>query len=119
MEIYLPSEQAAGIKNGADARVTVDFAPGRAAVGYVSFVSPEAQFTPKQVETRTERDKLMFRVKIQIPKEAVAAYIDRIKTGIRGVGYVKLKDSAVWPDWLQHRFVEPAKPADEKKPLAQ
>lgn len=116
MEIYLPSEQAAGIKNGADARITVDFAPGRAAVGYVSFVSPEAQFTPKQVETRTERDKLMFRVKIQIPKELVSAHIDRIKTGIRGVGYVKINDSAVWPSWLERRFVEPAQAAGEKKP---
>ncbi|MFH1878063.1 MAG: HlyD family efflux transporter periplasmic adaptor subunit [Candidatus Omnitrophota bacterium] len=115
MEIYLPSEQAAMVKNGADSRITVDFVPDRAAVGYVSFVSPEAQFTPKQVETRSERDKLMFRVKIQIPKEAVIAYIDRIKTGIRGVGYVKIKDSAVWPDWLEHRFAETG---DEKKPLA-
>jgi len=108
MEIYLPSEQAASIKTGADARITVDFAPGRAAPGYVSFVSPEAQFTPKQVETRSERDKLMFRVKIQVPKELVSAYVERIKTGIRGVGYVKIKDSAVWPSWLEQRFVPPA-----------
>ncbi len=107
MEIYLPSEQAAGIKNGADARITVDFAPDHAAVGHVSFVSPEAQFTPKQVETRTERDKLMFRVKIQVPKESVYAYIDRIKTGIRGVGYVKIDDSATWPSWLEKRFAPP------------
>lgn len=108
MEIYLPSEQAAGLKTGAEARLTVDFAPGRSAVGYVSFVSPEAQFTPKQVETRSERDKLMFRVKIQVPKELVSQYIERIKTGVRGVGYVKIKDSAVWPSWLENRFVPPA-----------
>jgi HlyD family secretion protein len=114
MEIYLPSEQAAGLKTGAEARLTVDFAPGRAAVGYVSFVSPEAQFTPKQVETRTERDKLMFRVKIQVPKEVVSAYVERMKTGIRGVGYVKIKDSAVWPSWLERRFVEPAKQPEKK-----
>lgn len=106
MEIYLPSEQAASLKTGADARITVDFAPGYAAPGYVSFVSPEAQFTPKQVETKSERDKLMFRVKIQVPKELVAAYVDRIKTGVRGVGYVKIKESAVWPSWLEHRFSE-------------
>ena len=111
MEIYLPSEQAAGLKIGTDARITVDFAPGRAAVGYVSFVSPEAQFTPKQVETKSERDKLMFRVKIQVPKELVSAYVDRMKTGIRGVGYVKIKDSAVWPAWLEQRFTPPAPPA--------
>lgn len=114
MEIYLPSEQAAGLKTGADARITIDAAPGRAARGYVSFVSPEAQFTPKQVETRSERDKLMFRVKIQVPKEAVFAYIERIKTGIRGVGYVKVKESAVWPSWLEKRFALPANQAEQK-----
>ena len=75
--------------------------------GTVSFVSPEAQFTPKQVETRSERDKLMFRVKIQLPKEVVTQFIEHIKTGVRGVGYVKIDDSAVWPDWLQN-LIAPA-----------
>jgi len=114
MEIYLPSGEAAGLKVGADARITVDFAPGRAAPAKVIFVSPEAQFTPKQVETRSERDKLMFRVKIQAPRELVEKYIERIKTGIRGVGYVKIKDSAVWPPWLEKRFVEPSKLPPQK-----
>ena len=81
--------------------------PGRAVAGYVSFVSPEAQFTPKQVETRSEREKLMFRVKIQVPKELASQYIERIKTGVRGVGYVKVNDSAAWPAWLQN-LVRPA-----------
>jgi HlyD family secretion protein len=107
MEIYLPSEQAGGLKVGAEARLTVDYAPGRAAAGYVSFVSPEAQFTPKQVETKSERDKLMFRVKIQVPQELVSGYVERVKTGVRGVGYVKIKESAVWPSWLQN-LVQPA-----------
>ena len=115
MEIFLPSEQAASLKAGAEARITVDFAPGRAAPAYVSFVSPEAQFTPKQVETRSERDKLMFRVKIQVPQELISAHIDRVKTGIRGVGYVKLKDSAVWPSWLQNHLLS-ANPPDVKQP---
>ncbi|MGZ4401646.1 MAG: HlyD family secretion protein [Gaiellaceae bacterium] len=105
MEIFLPSAEAAAIKVGADARLTVDFEPGRAAAGYVSFVSPEAQFTPKEVETRSEREKLMFRVKIQVPRELVLHYIERIKTGVRGVGYVKVKDSAVWPGWLEKNLV--------------
>jgi HlyD family secretion protein len=68
----------------------------------VSFVSPEAQFTPKQVETRSEREKLMFRVKIQLPKEFAGQYVERVKTGVRGVGYVKINPSAVWPPWLQN-----------------
>ena len=102
MEIFLPSEQAASVKIGAEGRITVDFDQKRAIAGHVSFVSPEAQFTPKQVETRTEREKLMFRVKIQLPQELAMQYIERIKTGIRGVGYVKVKDSAVWPPRLQN-----------------
>lgn len=105
MEIFLPSDQAAALKMGAEARITVDYQPGRAGVGYVSFVSPEAQFTPKEVETRSEREKLMFRVKIQVPKQLVARYTDRIKTGVRGVGYVKVQDDAKWPEWLQKNLV--------------
>jgi len=102
MEIFLPSEQAAMLKIRAEARLTVDFLPGRAVAGYVSFVSPEAQFTPKQVETRSEREKLTFRVKIRVPEKTVESFIDFIKTGIRGVGYVKVDESAVWPASLQN-----------------
>ncbi len=108
MEIFLPAEEAARLKIGSEARITLDYAPpGRAAAGYVSFVSPEAQFTPKQVETRSERSKLMFRVKIRLPEELVASYIEYIKTGVRGVGYVKVNDSAVWADWLQNLLTPP------------
>jgi HlyD family secretion protein len=114
MEIFLPTEQAAAVKIGAEARFILDHEPDRVAPGYVSFVSPEAQFTPKEVETKTEREKLMFRVKIQVPKELLTHYIERIKTGVRGVGYVKLNDSAVWPDWLQTNLVRPGE-ADQAR----
>jgi HlyD family secretion protein len=102
MEIFLPADQAAAVKVGAEGRVTVDYEPKRAIAGQVSFVSPEAQFTPKQVETKSEREKLMFRVKIQLPREVVGQYIERVKTGVRGVGYVKVRDAAVWPARLQN-----------------
>lgn len=101
MEIFLPSNEAARLKLGSEARITVDYEPDRSIPGYVSFVSPEAQFTPKQVETKSEREKLMFRVKIQLPKELASRYIERIKTGIRGVGYVKVDPNAAWPARLQ------------------
>lgn len=107
MEIFLPSAEASAIKIGADARITVDHAPGRAVAGRVSFVSPEAQFTPKQVETKSEREKLMFRVKIQLPNELATEYIEQIKTGVRGVGYVKVNEAAAWPDWLEKGLVRP------------
>jgi HlyD family secretion protein len=102
MEIFLPSEQAGALKVGAEGRITLDYDPVHAVAGYVSFVAPEAQFTPKQVETQTEREKLMFRVKIQVPKDVASHYVERIKTGVRGVGYVKLKDAAAWPARLQN-----------------
>jgi HlyD family secretion protein len=112
MEIFLPANQASGLKIGDEARLTVDHIPGKAAAGFVSFVSPEAQFTPKQVETRSERDKLMFRVKVRVPDELVTAYIERIKTGVRGVSYVKVDPTAVWPSWLQDLVAPPKKPEE-------
>jgi len=105
MEIFLPSEQAAAIRTGAEARLTVDAIPNRAAPAYVSFVSPEAQFTPKEVETRSERDKLMFRVKIQVPPELVGQFIESIKTGVRGVGYVRYDESVPWPSFLNDNLI--------------
>jgi len=110
MEIFLPAAEAAAVKVGAEGRLTVDYEPGRSAIGYVSFVSPEAQFTPKEVETKSEREKLVFRVKIQVPKSLVTHYIQHIKTGVRGVGYVKISESAAWPAWLQNNVVAPAEP---------
>jgi HlyD family secretion protein len=54
------------------------------------------------VETRSERDKLMFRVKIQVPPALAAKYVEQIKTGVRGVGYVKVDPAAAWPASLQN-----------------
>ena len=107
IEIYLPSDYAAALKTGAPARITVDYEPDKSAAAYVSFVSPEAQFTPKQVETKTEREKLMFRVKLQIPPELVTHYIERIRTGVRGVGYVKVSPDATFPQWLEKGLLNP------------
>lgn len=104
MEIYLPSEQVMRIPIGSQARILFDGADF-AVPAKVSFVSPEAQFTPKQVETRSERDKLMFRVKLRIPPSLIDAHLDQVKTGARGVGYVRLEPNPPdWPDFLQKRI---------------
>lgn len=107
MEIFLPAQDAARIRIGGDARIRLDIRPEYAARATVSFVAPEAQFTPKQVETKNERDKLMFRVKLQIPPEVLLPYIERVKTGIRGVGFVKIDDSVPWPETLERPFPPP------------
>lgn len=104
MEIYLPMAEAMRVSVGAQARIIfddVDFAiPAK-----VSFVSPEAQFTPKQVETRSERDKLMFRVKLRVPKSLIERHFQMVKSGARATGYVRLEPNPPeWPDFLQKRF---------------
>lgn len=102
MEIFLPSRQATRVAIGAEARIVLDGAPDDVIPATVSFVSPDAQFTPRQVETPSERDKLMFRVKVRIPAEYVDAHIATLKTGIRGVAYVQLgPEQTPWPDFLE------------------
>lgn len=104
MEIYLPADAAVRTAIGAQARVVFDVAPQYAAHARVTFVAPEAQFTPKQVETADERDKLMFRVKVQLPPDRVEPYLERIKTGIRGVAYIQVDPQAEWPAFLGPPF---------------
>lgn len=104
MEIFLPAKDASRLSLGAEARIVLDIAPGYAGMAKVSFVSPEAQFTPKQVETQDERDKLMFRVKVQVPQDQVLKHIEKIKSGVRGVAYVKIDAAAEWPEALNRLF---------------
>ncbi|WP_227269535.1 HlyD family secretion protein [Roseobacter weihaiensis] len=97
MEIFLPAAQAHLVNVGSEARIQLDIFDV-AIPATVSFVSPDSQFTPKQVETATERDKLMFRIKVRVMPELVRQNIERVKTGLRGVAYVQL-DGTPAPDW--------------------
>jgi HlyD family secretion protein len=103
MEIFLPSQQAVRLSSGAPARIVLD-GVNVVIPATVGFVSPEAQFTPKQVETRSEREKLMFRVKVMVPQELVIKHIEKVKTGVRGVAYVRLDDAVSWPAALESRL---------------
>lgn len=104
MEVFLPAEDAGRLAIGAEARIVLDVLPDYAIPAEVSFVSPEAQFTPKQVETLQEREKLVFRVKVTIPPELVRERIEHVKTGVRGIAYVKLSPSLDWPEALDRRI---------------
>ena len=67
MTVFLPTSEAGRLPIGAEARIIFDAAPQYVVPASVSFVATEAQFTPKYVETQSEREKLMFRVKVQLP----------------------------------------------------
>jgi HlyD family secretion protein len=64
---YINETDLGRVKVGQKARVTTDTWPGKAYDGIVTFISSEAEFTPKNVQTQKERVKLVYRVKITIP----------------------------------------------------
>ncbi|HET9689065.1 MAG TPA: efflux RND transporter periplasmic adaptor subunit [Pseudolabrys sp.] len=97
MTIYLPAAQAGRLTIGDEARLIVDPYPDSVIPASVSFVATEAQFTPKTVETAEEREKLIFRVKLQIDPTVLAKYYSEVKTGIRGVAFVRTDLAVSWP----------------------
>jgi len=106
MTFFLPTTQAGRVAFGAPVRIVLDAAPQYVIPAKVSFVANVAQFTPKTVETEEEREKLMFRVRAQIPPELLRKHIERVKTGLPGVAYVRIDDNAAWPDFLQTGLVQ-------------
>ncbi len=67
----------------------------------VVFVARQAQFTPKTVETRDERDKLMFRVRVRIDPDRLKGRERMVRTGLPGEAYVLTDTAAAWPQRLQ------------------
>lgn len=100
MNFYLP-EKRLDLPVGGEARIVLDVARDHPIPATITYVSDEAQFTPKSVETQTEREKLMFRVKAKIDPRLLEKYIEYVKTGLPGVAYVKIKKDAAWPEFLQ------------------
>ena len=74
MNIYLPTLEAGQVKIGNDARILLDAYPDHPIRPKVTFLATQAQFTPKAVETKSERDKLMFRVKVRIDPDLLIKY---------------------------------------------
>lgn len=108
MTFFLPAEMAGRVAIGAEARLLLDAAPDMAVPAKVSFVSARAQFTPKQVETRSERERMTYRIKARVPQALVQQHLEQVKTGLTGMAYVRLEPQAVWPDWLQSELTRTA-----------
>ncbi|HEY1204406.1 MAG: HlyD family efflux transporter periplasmic adaptor subunit [Bryobacteraceae bacterium] len=63
---YISEGDKGRVKLGDKVNVTTDSYPGKIYPGRVSFISSEAEFTPKQIQTAEERAKLVYRVKIAV-----------------------------------------------------
>ncbi|HZS51893.1 MAG TPA: efflux RND transporter periplasmic adaptor subunit, partial [Bryobacterales bacterium] len=63
---YINETDLGRVKLGSKARITTDSYPGKAYNGRISFIASEAEFTPKQIQTKQERVKLVYRIKIEV-----------------------------------------------------
>jgi HlyD family secretion protein len=98
MTIFLPTADIGRLLVGSEARIVLDAVPQFVIPAQVSFISAEAQFTPREVETRSEREKLMFRVKVKIDPVLLTAHIEKVRTGLPGEAYVMLGGGSAWPE---------------------
>jgi HlyD family secretion protein len=64
--IYVSETELGKVKLGQEASVTVDSYKDKTFTGKVIYISPDAEFTPKNIQTKDERTKLVFAVKIHI-----------------------------------------------------
>ena len=97
MTFFLPTQAAGKVAVGSDIRLVFDAAPDYVIPAKASFVASVAQFTPKTVETESERLKLMFRVRARIDPGLLRQNLEQVKTGVPGMAYVKLDPAAAWP----------------------
>jgi len=106
MTFFMPEAVAGRLAMGSEVRIILDAAPQYVIPAEVSFVASQAQFTPKTVETASERQKLMFRIKARIPRDLLQKNLEQVKTGLPGVAWVRADPSQPWPASLTVRLPE-------------
>ena len=106
MTFFLPEAVAGRVPVGSEARIVLDAARDVPLPATISFIASQAQFTPKTVETASEREKLMFRVKARVPPELLRRHAEQVKVGLPGVAWVRLDATTPWPAGLQGRLTE-------------
>lgn len=86
VKVYVKEDRLGLVKLGQKAGITVDSYPGKVYEGKVTYISSEAEFTPKNVQTQEERVKLVFGMKV-----AVKNINDELKPGMPADVRIKLK----------------------------
>jgi HlyD family secretion protein len=92
LKVYIPEVEIGKIRLGNPARIQVDAYPGRPFEAKVTHINQEAEFTPKNVETKQERVNLVFAVKLTANNPQ-----GLLKPGMPADGIIKYKEDAPWP----------------------
>ena len=100
MDIFLPTRTAGRVRIGDEASIVLDALPAKPIRASVTFLAARNEFTPKTVETQSERDKLMFRVRVRIDPAFLRAHAAEVRSGLPGLAYIRLDETA-WPAALQ------------------
>jgi len=66
LQVYVPTDRIGRVRVGQEAEVTVDAFPGRVFAGIVTYIAPQAEFTPRNVQTKEERVNTVFAVRIRL-----------------------------------------------------
>ena len=70
VRIYVPESRVGAVHLGDSAAITADTYPDRTYRGTVAFIASQAEFTPRNVQTREERVKLVYAVKVRITQDS-------------------------------------------------
>jgi len=80
---YINEKDLGKVKLNQEAYVVADTYPGRKYKGWISFVSSEAEFTPKTIQTTEERVKLVYRIKVRVDNSSL-----ELKPGMPADAYI-------------------------------
>jgi HlyD family secretion protein len=86
LRAYINETDLGRVKLGQPVKITIDTYPGKTYEGKISFIAPQAEFTPKNIQTQKERVKLVYRIKVEIPNPAM-----ELKPGMPADGEIILK----------------------------
>jgi HlyD family secretion protein len=67
VKVFIPEPMLGKIKFGQQVKIVSDSFPQQPLQGVVAYISPEAEFTPKNIQTREERTRLVYQVKVRVP----------------------------------------------------
>ncbi|MFC1745220.1 efflux RND transporter periplasmic adaptor subunit [Candidatus Riflebacteria bacterium] len=88
LRAYIQETDLGRIKLGQAVEITTDTYPDKKYQGKISFISEQSEFTPKNVQTRKERVKLVYRIKIDVPNETL-----ELKPGMPADALIKIAES--------------------------